>query len=103
MDIQPGSQIKLEITKTPKRAAALKTLRKLCGKDETIRKANKKRKAKRPSWETWVRGGKFWHHQMKTTSEAKIERGETFELTASMDVLRELPSVSDCIRVQAVS
>ena len=99
MDIKPGTTIALEITARPPRAAALKTLRRICAKDPDVRRAHDKYKADRPSWEEWIRGGHMWHHQMKSKPAAKIELGKTFTIRASVDVIRDLESVKDCVKV----
>ena len=99
MDITPGSDIKIEITATPRREAARKTLTRICSKDAAIVKAHRYRKNHRPSWQEWIRGGKYWHHQMKTRSMASLEPGKTYAVKATVDVIRDLKSVSDCVKV----
>jgi hypothetical protein len=93
MDIAAGRKVQIEITSAPKSAAACKTLTRICAKDPAIRRAQRDRKRKRPSWETWRRGGKMWHHQMKSVSPIKLEAGAKFTVAATVDVLRELESV----------
>jgi hypothetical protein len=99
MDIKPGDTITLEITSVPRKDAARKTLTRLCAKDPQIRRLDRYRKRRRPSRESWIRGGKFWHHQMKSRSAAEIERGRKYTLFASPDVLRDLQSVERWIKV----
>lgn len=101
MDVQPGSMIRIEITRQPTNAAAEKTLRRLCAKDAAIQRIDQHRKAKRPSWEDWIRGGKYWHHQMKSHTAARVEPGRSYEVRATLDVLRDLGSVSRFVKVQS--
>lgn len=101
MAITPGSQVTIEITEVPKRAAALKTLRRICSKDPQIARVQRYRKAHRPSWQEWIRGGKYWHHQMKSVPAARIEPGRSFTVRASVDVIRDLKSVERWAKVTA--
>jgi len=101
MDITPGSEVKIEITANPRREAARKTLTRICSKDPEIVKKHRYRKNHRPSWQDWIRGGKFWHHQMKSFSYAAIEPGRTYNVKATVDVIRDLGSVSDLVKVTA--
>lgn len=99
MDIAPGTDITIEITARPQKAAAVKTLRRICAKDPAVAKSQRYRKAHRPSWQDWIRGGKYWHHQMKSRPAATIEPGRTYNVKATTDVLRDLPSVQRWTRV----
>ena len=101
MDIKPGSTIKIEITAAPRRAAALKTLQRVCAKDPDVARAHRHRKSKRPSWKEWIRGGKYWHHQMKSKPAAHIAPGKVFCVRATVDVIRDLASVGDCVKISA--
>ena len=99
MDIEPGATVSIEITAIPRSAAALKTLNRVCGKDAAVAKRHRVMKEKRPSWQDWIRGGKFWHHQMKTKPAAKLATGNVYTLRTSVDLLRDLDSVKNCIKV----
>lgn len=99
MDIEPGTTIALEITALPRRAASVKTLRRLCAKDPDVARVHRKMKADRPSWTEWIRGGHMWHHQMKSQPAAKLEPGRVFTIRATLDVLRDLETVKSCIKV----
>jgi hypothetical protein len=101
MDAAPGKSISIEITARPRRAAAQKTLLRLCGKDPVVAKPHRRQKGSRPSWQEWIRGGKYWHHQMKSKPAATIEPGRVFTVRASVDVMRDLESVKDCVKVTA--
>lgn len=99
MDIAPGSTVKIEITQAPRREAARKTLHRVCLKDAEVARHARHQKHHRPSWQDWIRGGKFWHHQMKTKPPAKLEPGRSYTVRATLDVIRDLESVEDCIKV----
>jgi hypothetical protein len=101
MDIQTGSQITIEITQTPTRAAAIKTLHRICSKDAGIAKAQRHRKAHRPSWQDWIRGGKYWHHQMKSRPLTRIEPGRKYSVKATFDVIRDLGRVQAWTKITA--
>lgn len=99
MDIAPGATVSIEITATPRRAAARKTLCRVCAKDPAIAKLHHQQKASRPSWQEWIRGGRFWHHQMKTKPGILLEPGKVYTVRASVDVMRDLDSVKGCVKV----
>jgi hypothetical protein len=99
MDIAPGSNVRIEITKTPRRDAARKTLYRICRKDPAAANRQRRHKAKRPSWQEWIRGGRHWHHQMKSKPAIRLTPGEVFTVRASIDVMRDLESVKRFIKV----
>jgi len=99
MDVAPGSTITIEITKAPRRDAACKTLYRLCRKDPAIAKRHRRHKDKRPSWQDWIRGGRYWHHQMKSKAATRLRPGEVYTVRATIDVMRDLESVKDFVKV----
>ena len=99
MSVAPGSHIELEIVRLPRRAASLKTLARLCAKDADVRRSHRTRQKKRPSWQEWVRGGMMWHHQMKSTPMVTLKPGSKYAIRASVDVIRDLASIGDCVKV----
>jgi hypothetical protein len=99
MEIAPGQNISIEITAEPASAAACKTLTRLCARDPAVSKARRWRKAHRPSWESWRRGGKMWHHQMKSALPVAVRPGARYTVRATLDVLRDLESVQRFVRV----
>lgn len=102
MDIPIGAKVTVEITTQPRTESARKTLVRLCRKDPQVAKMDRQRKAKRPSWEEWRRGGTMWHHQMKSQSAVEIKRGASYKLHATLDVLRDLESVKRWVKVTPV-
>ncbi len=101
MDIVPGAPVSIEIVATPRRAAARKTLARVCGKDAAVAKRHRTQKTKRPSWQEWIRGGKYWHHQMKTKPSASLELGSKYTVRATIDVMRDLESVKEFVKLAA--
>jgi hypothetical protein len=99
MNIEPGSVVSVEIAATPRGAAARKTLIRVCRKDPRIAKQHRSQKDKRPSWKDWIRGGRFWHHQMKSKPAIGLDPGERYTVSASVDVIRDLQSVERFIKV----
>lgn len=101
MDIEPGAAVSIEIVATPRRPAARKTLTRVCGKDAAVARRHRTQKARRPSWQEWIRGGKYWHHQMKSRPAASLEPGSKYTVQATVDVLRDLESVKRFVKVSA--
>jgi hypothetical protein len=101
MDIAPGQTVTVEITRTPMKDAARKTLVRLFRKDEKIARAHRRNERLRPSWETWRRGGRMWHHQMKSHPPIPLKPGDRLAVLATVDVIRDLQSVSRWVRVTA--
>ena len=66
-----------------------------------VARAQRTRKANRPSWQEWIRGGKFWHHQMKSRPAVKLEPGQVYTVRASVDVIRDLESVRSFVKLTA--
>jgi hypothetical protein len=101
MDIRPGSKVIVELTELPRREAARKTLARLFRKDPAVARIQRKITRRRPSWEEWVRGGNYWHHQMQSSPGVTLRPGVKYSLLATVDVVRDLQSVADCVKVSA--
>jgi hypothetical protein len=99
MNVTLGANVTVEVTARPRSEAARKTLLRVFGKDPAVKRLQRQRKAKRPSFEEWRRGAAFWHHQMKSRSPVKLERGSKYTVHASYDVVRDLESVAYCVKV----
>ena len=99
MEVPLGKTVTIEITKLPNADAARKTLVRLCRKDPKIERHHRAQTAKRPSWERWRRGGKMWHHQMRTKPAVKLAAGQTFRVRATLDVMRDLESVKQFVKL----
>jgi len=101
IDITPGGKLTIEIKATPTGAAARKTLIRVCSKDPDVVKRHRRIKAKRPLWQTKRRGGRFWHHQMKSRPMVSLDAGNRFTVLASLDAARDLESVRTWVTVSA--
>ena len=99
MDIAPGTNVRIEITARPNKAAAEKTLYRLCRKDPAVSKYHRVMKANRPSWREKRRGGRWWHHQMKTRPNVTLDCGASYTVFATVDVVRDLASVERWVKV----
>ena len=99
MAIELGSAIQIELVKMPIRQAARKTLVRLFRKDPKIVRHHRLQHAKRPSQEFWMRGGKFWHHQMESKPSFELKVGLKHQIRATPDVVRDLKSVEQWVKV----
>lgn len=99
MDITPGKSIAVEVVAPPRSDRARKTLMRLFRKDPGIAHHLRWQKRNRPSWQTKTRGGRPWHHQMKSVPPIKLTAGARYELHATVDVIRDLQSVGPCVKV----
>lgn len=99
MDIPVGAAVSIEITAEPRSESARKTLMRLCRKDPAVMKHHRRQQSRRPSWEEWVRGGKYWHHQMKTQPAVQLAPGQKYDVRATLDVIRDLNTVQRWVKV----
>jgi hypothetical protein len=99
MDVKPGSKVTVEITGLPTSAAAQKTLARVCRKDPVLVRQQRYADRHRPSWQTWRRGGRLWHHQMFSTPGVDFTPGTKYSVPATLDVIRDLASVQRWIKV----
>ena len=101
MNVTPGSKISVELTARPTNAAAEKTIIRLFRKDAAVSKFQRQMGRKRPSMQSWRRGGNYWHHQMKTIPPVKLALGQKYTIAATVDVIRDLASVDRFVKVTA--
>lgn len=99
MNIAPGAKVAVEVVATPRNEAARKTLQRLLRKDPAVVRANRHVTRKRPSLQRWRRGGKMWHHQMKSKPGVELTPGRRYTLCATVDVIRDLASVRRWVKV----
>ncbi len=99
MSIAPGTQVSVEIVETPTNAAARKTLTRIARKNADLAKSVRQRKQKRPSLQSWRRGGRPWEHRMRTTPGVSLAAGQSYSVRATVDVLRDLASVERFVKV----
>lgn len=99
-EINPGTQVRVEIIKAPTNEAAEKTLVRLLAKDPVIAKTKKKDKLFHArSVRTKGRGGRPWEHRTKMRQPVETKVGVAGTLRASVDVLKDLASVSRFVKV----
>jgi hypothetical protein len=99
MDITPGKTVCVEIAKLPTNAAATKTLIRLFRKDPEVSRFQRRQGQNRPSWQTWRRGGRTWHHQMKTKPPFTLAAGRQLSILATVDIIRDIESVERWVTV----
>ena len=99
MDITPGQTVAIELTAAPRNAAAFKTLTRLFRRDPQVVQQQRRQSRQRPSWQQWRRGGRMWHHQMKTKPCFALTVGKQMSLRVSVDIIRDLQSVSRWVKV----
>lgn len=99
MDIAPGSKIRVEITASPRSEAARKTLNRVCSKDPAATRQIRWRKQHRPTLNKSRRGGRLWEHRMKSRPPVQLTKGAAYTLSATVDVLRDLQSVSRWVAI----
>lgn len=99
MDIRPGSMITLQIERLPRSQAGRKTLIRLCRRDPQVQRRQRAQAARRPSERSWIRGGRYWHHQMRTRPPLALTPGSRYTIRATVDVLRDLASVRRWVQV----
>lgn len=99
MDVQPGQNVRIEILGQPTSECGCQTLDRVCRKDPVIAKSIRDRKRMRPSWQTKQRGGRLWHHQMRSQSPVQLRAGKTYSVFATVDVLRDLASVAKFVKL----
>ncbi len=100
-DIKPGSKVTLTVVKTPSNAGARKTLERLLCKDEA-RKLDDRRLAKirKTHYSPRRRGGRLYSGRVPKQHLAHGHVGESGTITATNDVLRDLPSVERFLEIK---
>lgn len=100
--ITPGQQVRVEIVKRPTNAAALKTIQRLLGKDPQIAKNDEvATNRRRRGFKTKPRGGRPWNLYKSRLPLVHGEVGEAGTLKATVDVIRDLGSVSKFVQITA--
>jgi hypothetical protein len=99
MDVRAGQTLAVEVLKTPRTDSAVKTLIRLFRRDPAVARVQRRLKQARPSWESWRRGGRQWHHQMKSEPPVSLQPGTRYTVRATLDILRDLESVQRWVKV----
>lgn len=103
MDIKPGSTVNIKITKTPANEGARKTLVRLLSKDAGVLKENARhRQVRKTNAVITQRGGRvrLWAGRVIKQHPVKGALGESGQITATLDVIRDLKSVERFIEVK---
>lgn len=101
-NITPGSQITVKVVKQPTNLAATKTLVRVLSKDPAVKAENDRLARVRVSKETHSpRGGRWrvWESRHPKVHPVKGRIGDSGTLVASLDVIRDLQSVSRFVEV----
>ena len=100
--IKPGSQVHLRVVKTPRRVAAAKTLVRLLSKDSVVKENELRlRKIRRKGLRLKQRGGRRWAIRMVKQRSVIGQVGESGTITATVDVLADLASVTPFVQVSS--
>ncbi len=97
MDIQPGTQVKITVKSAILSAAAGKTLGRLFMKDPKIR-AVRLTDPKHVTEST--RAGRIWRHRPKGTCQDQPAVGDSAQVLATVDVIRDLKSVARYVDIK---
>ena len=98
--IKPGSQVQVKIVAHPSNTSARKTLVRLLSKDEAHSTENKRlARIRRKMYSPRRRGGRLYSGRMPKLRRVKGEPGESGTILATMDVIRDLGSVSRFVEV----
>ncbi len=98
--IKTGSQIRVNVVKTPRRGSAALTLVRLLSKDPEVAKYNRlQRKIRRKNQRPTKRGGRIWMVRVVKQHPVRGCRGESGTITATTDVLTDLRSVASFVEV----
>jgi hypothetical protein len=102
VDIQPGSTVRIKVTKTPNSEGAAKTLSRLFAKDPVNKKLRVRRKKLRTNaMEVRRRGGRPWEVRQKAPRLVQPMAGATCSIRATTDVIGDLNSVARFIEVSS--
>lgn len=99
-NVTPGSRIHVKVVKTPRNAAAAKTLVRLLHRDAKV--AEEQRRLKRvlhSNFRTKRRSGRNWPVHMVKQHPVKGQAGESGTILASVDALPDLHSVNRFIEI----
>jgi hypothetical protein len=97
--IEPGSKVKVTITREPRSEAASKTLARLFLKDPEIAKT--RRRGPKPVTGR-IRAGRVWNARPRGSVAHPPRKGESCNLVCTLDVVRDLGSVEAYVDITAV-
>jgi hypothetical protein len=97
-EIKPGQWINVKVTAEPRAVAARKTMIRVFEKDETVSAERKRLHRARPV-KSHTRGGRPWYDRPARLQVVKTTPGASYKLFASVDVLRDLESLSRYVEI----
>ncbi len=97
MDIQPGHNVTITVTRDVTRPAAQKTLARIFLKDDKISKSrNHDKKEVMKS----TRAGRIWNHRHRGSVAVCPQKGQSATVQATVDVIRDINSVASFVDVK---
>lgn len=102
LDIKPGSKIKIKVTKNPTSQRAAKTLSRLFLRDAGNQKlARRRHRILAETTDPRRRGGRLWNVKSKAPRLVQPRVGATCSITATVDMLATIQSVSRFIAIES--
>jgi hypothetical protein len=100
--IAPSKKVTFTVKKTPNRVAARKTIERLMRMQRSIQKGLKQ-VAKKRHGENYVspRAGRMWMTRMPATKLVRAERGQSFTITVTPQIIPDLKSVEQYLDAKA--
>jgi hypothetical protein len=100
--ITPGQNINIKIVKRPTNEAALKTIRRVLGKDSAVQKEDRiATNRRRRGFTTKPRGGRPWNLHKSRLLLIHGQPGEGGTVKATLDVIRDLGKLAKFIEITA--
>ena len=99
LEIEPGTKVKVTVKSEPRSEAASKTLARLFLKDPKIAKT--RRRGPKPI-DPRTRAGRVWNVRPQGTAAARPHKGDSCELTCTLDMVRDLSSVERYVEISVV-
>ncbi|MDX1681729.1 MAG: hypothetical protein R3336_01290 [Phycisphaeraceae bacterium] len=99
--IDPGTEVQVKVTRRPTNAAARRTLERILSKDAEVRREHKRvEKVRAANLRYTKRGGRPWAVRMSKPEVVSLEPGTEGTVLATLDVIRDLDSVSRFVEVE---
>jgi hypothetical protein len=100
--IAPSKKVTFTVKKTPNRVAARKTIERLMRMQRSVQKGLKQI-AKKRHGENYVspRAGRMWMTRMPATKLVRAERGQSFTITITPQILPDLKAVEQYLDAKA--
>lgn len=96
--VKPGQWVNVRITALPKSAAGRKTMIRIFEKDRRIQAERRRLSRSRPA-KSHRRGGRLWRDIPGKLNVVCTKPGTVYKVFGSVDVLRELASLQDCVEI----